>query len=77
MLFIVVINYNFISKNKQKYFLEHKIVPYTGKFLHHFIFDKFCEFCDILPCHAYYVPVWIIHKNIIHEIIEIAIFVKI
>ena len=37
-----------------------------------------CEikFCEILPCHTFYVATWIIHKNIFCEIIEIAIFVK-
>ena len=50
MLFIVVINYNFISKNKQKYLLEHTIVLYTGKFLHCFILTNFVNFA--IYCHA-------------------------
>ena len=37
-----------------------------------------CEikFCEILPCHTFYVATWIIHKTIFCEIIEIAIFAK-
>ena len=48
-------------------------------------FHEFYEFCSVaklnfakvLPCHTFYVAMWIIRENIFREIIEIAIFAKI
>ena len=44
-------------------------------------FHEFCSvaklnFAKALPCHLF-LPTWIIHENIFHKIIEIAIFAKI
>ena len=51
-------------------------LPYTWKFACCFIFTNFMDFAqsqikfrEILPCHTFYVAMWIIRKNIFREII--------
>ena len=67
------------------YYVNVCLLLYTGKFLRHFIFTNFANFAQSqkLNVAKYYnatpfmLLTWIIRENIFHEIIKIAIFVKI